>query len=43
MKDVCISCGAPAVLENEDGKYCKDCMQVHILEKMFVQLTKLMR
>ena len=39
----CVSCGAPAVLRNEDGEYCKDCMQIHLLEKMFVQVTKLSR
>ena len=37
----CIYCGAKAVLSNEDGQYCKDCMQLHLLEKMFVSLTKL--
>ena len=37
----CVSCGAPAVLKNEDGEYCKDCMQIHLVEKMFVNLTKL--
>lgn len=37
----CISCGERATLSSEDGVYCKDCMQAHLLEKMFVQLTKL--
>ena len=37
----CLSCGAPAVLMNYDGQYCKSCMQIHLLEKMFVQVTKL--
>ena len=37
----CVSCGARAVLKNEDGEYCKDCMQIHLVEKMFVNLTKL--
>lgn len=36
----CVSCGAPAVLKNEDGEYCKDCMQIHLIEKIFVNLTK---
>ena len=35
----CVSCGAAAVLSNYDGDYCKDCMQLHLLEKMFVNLT----
>jgi len=39
----CLSCGAPAVLSNEDGAYCKDCMQIHLVEKMFVNLTKMQR
>jgi hypothetical protein len=34
-----MSCGAPAVLVNEDGEYCKSCMQIHLVEKMFVNLT----
>ena len=37
----CVSCGARATLSNYDGDYCKDCMQLHILEKMFVNLTAL--
>lgn len=37
----CLSCGKPARLSNEDGFYCKDCMEIHLLEKMFVQVTKL--
>lgn len=37
----CVSCGARAVLKNEDGEYCKDCMQIHLVEKMFVNLTAL--
>lgn len=39
----CLSCGAPAVLMNEDGQYCKDCMQIHLVEKMFVNMTALQR
>ncbi len=35
----CVSCGAPAVLKNYDGEYCKYCMQIHLVEKMFVNLT----
>ena len=38
---LCLSCGKPAVLSNEDGRYCKDCMQIHLLEKMFVQVAKI--
>jgi len=37
----CVTCGKPAVAENYDGQYCKDCLQLHILEKMFVNLTAL--
>lgn len=36
----CISCGERAVFSCEDGIYCKDCMEIHLLEKMCVQLTK---
>ena len=39
----CVSCGAPAVLRNEDGEYCKDCMQIHLVEKMFVNLTAMQK
>jgi hypothetical protein len=39
----CVSCGARAILSNYDGEYCKDCMQLHILEKMFVNLTAMQR
>ena len=39
----CVSCGdRAAVLSCEDGAFCKDCMEFHLLEKMFVQLTRLM-
>lgn len=39
---LCLSCDrVPAALCNEDGAYCVDCMKFHLLEKMFVQLTKL--
>ena len=37
----CISCGKKAVLKNYDGQYCRDCMQFHLLEKMFVSLSSL--
>ena len=37
----CVSCGAVAVASTEDGEYCKDCLQLHIVEKMFLNLTKL--
>lgn len=38
---LCISCArVPAALCNEDGAYCVDCTKIHLLEKMFVQLTK---
>lgn len=37
----CVSCGARSTMSNHDGDYCKDCMQLHILEKMFVNLTAL--
>lgn len=36
----CVSCGALAVLKNEDGEYCKTCMEIHLLEKLFVQLNQ---
>jgi len=39
----CVSCGKPAVLKNYDGEYCRDCMQLHILEKMFMNLTQLQK
>ncbi len=39
----CISCGAPAQFDHEDGQYCKTCMQLHLIEKAFVQLTKIQR
>lgn len=39
----CVSCGAPAVLKNYHGEYCRDCMQLHILEKMFVNLTAMQK
>ena len=38
---LCLSCGKPAVLSNEDGRFCKDCMQIHLLEKLFVQVAKI--
>jgi hypothetical protein len=37
----CVSCGAPAVLKNYDGEYCQPCMKLHLIEKMFVNLTAL--
>ena len=41
---ICISCGdRKAVLSNQDGVYCSDCMKIHIVEKMFVQLNALAR
>ena len=40
-KTVCISCGKPGRLSNADGVYCADCMKLHLLEKMFVQVTEL--
>jgi len=39
----CVSCGAVAVVSNEDGEYCKACMQLHLVEKMFVNLTAMQR
>jgi hypothetical protein len=38
---LCLTCGAKASLKNEDGIYCVDCMKIHLVEKMFVSLTKL--
>lgn len=35
----CVTCGAPAVLAHEGSVYCKSCMQIHLVEKMFVNLT----
>ena len=39
----CLSCGSRAVMCNEDGQYCKPCMQIHLVEKMFVNLTEMQR
>jgi hypothetical protein len=41
MPVACVSCGRPARLRNEDGEYCVDCMKLHLVEKMFVQLNSL--
>lgn len=35
----CISCGKKAVFICSDGYYCKGCMKIHLVEKMFVNLT----
>jgi DnaJ-class molecular chaperone len=43
VPETCISCGEPAQLKHEDGLYCTTCMKLHLLEKQFVQLTKLQR
>lgn len=41
-KPICISCNErPATFSNEDGYYCKDCMQIHILEKLFFNIIKM--
>ena len=37
----CVTCGAPAILSHEGNVYCKGCMQIHLVEKMFVNLTAL--
>ena len=31
------------MVSNEDGEYCKACMQIHLVEKMFVNLTAMQR
>lgn len=40
---LCLLCGALAVLSNYDGEYCRDCMQIHLVEKMFANLTEMQR
>jgi hypothetical protein len=37
----CVSCGDKAVLSSVDGEYCRECMQIHILEQMFYNLIKM--
>ena len=39
----CISCGGPARVRFNECCYCRPCLQAHLLEKMFVNLTSLDR
>ena len=39
----CLSCGKPAKVSHGGNCFCRECIKIHLVEKMFVNLTKLQK
>lgn len=40
---LCVGCGQPARWQRDGEYYCGECMNLHLLERMLVQLTEMQK